>query len=479
MAQFGYPTSDITVGSWTNVGGPTSHWDCLNEVSYSDSDYIQANNVTANVCEVQVNTLTDPVSSVNHIVHLRVQKAGSGTITLNVALVENTTVRATRSITLTTSWVDRSFTLTDAEADAITDYTNLRIRFTATCASSSRYVRVSWANVEVPDVAQNIEETVDLDKFIGVSFVMVLVVEDSVSLSRSAGQGGSELGNLQDIVTQDRIDTIDAVSQTNEKDGLTLGRIINITLLDQTNEKDQVTLGRISDIILDTQTNEKDNISLGRISSITSSTQTDEKDAISLAYSTLLNVDEHQSVMTEDITFSRIIEIIISEETQGQANEDVTLTRFIGISITEEVKGQTYEDVVLNRLNGVGINTQLISSETVILSEFYGVVINDAKYLYENITLEYNNGLLSNYDLSIFEGIILGKVVSISPLILLIAFSSISLERLGSVIAEPPSLYVFTNGDHAIAVLFRDKRIEVPFRDKRASVYWRDKRIDK
>lgn len=155
MAQFGYPTSDITVGSWTNVGGGATHWGNLDEVSYSDTDYIQANNLTANACEVRVNTLTDPVSSVNHIVHLRVQKAGSGTITLSVDLVENTTVRATRSITLTTSWADVSFTLTGAEADAITNYTNLRIRFTATCAASTRYVRISWANLEVPNVTLN------------------------------------------------------------------------------------------------------------------------------------------------------------------------------------------------------------------------------------------------------------------------------------------------------------------------------------
>lgn len=159
MAQFGYPTSDITRGSWTDQGGGATHWGNLDEASYSDTDYIQANNLTANACEVRVNSLTDPASSSNHVVHLRVQKAGSGTITLTVDLVENTTVRATRSITLTTSWADQSFTLTAGEADSITDYTNLRIRFTSTCASSSRYCRVSWANVEVPSVSYILQTT--------------------------------------------------------------------------------------------------------------------------------------------------------------------------------------------------------------------------------------------------------------------------------------------------------------------------------
>ena len=151
MAQFGYPTSDITAGNWTNVGGPTTHYECLDEVSYSDSDYCQLNNYSSDTFEVRLNTLTDPVSSSNHVVHLRVQKVGTGTINLTCYLVQNTTVLVTQSLTLTTSWADVSFTLTGAQADSITDYTNLRLRFTGTAGSSTRYVRVSWANLEVPN----------------------------------------------------------------------------------------------------------------------------------------------------------------------------------------------------------------------------------------------------------------------------------------------------------------------------------------
>ncbi len=153
MAQFGYPTSDITRGAWTDQGGGATHWGNLDEVSYSDTDFIQLNNQTANVCEVGLNTLSDPNVNTGHIVHLRVRKTGSGTISLTVALIENTTSRASRSVTLTTSFADVSFALTGTEADTITDYTNLRIRFTGTCAASGRFIAVSWANLETPSLA--------------------------------------------------------------------------------------------------------------------------------------------------------------------------------------------------------------------------------------------------------------------------------------------------------------------------------------
>jgi hypothetical protein len=112
------------------------------------------------------------------------------------------------------------------------------------------------------------------------------------------------------------------------------------------------------------------------------------------------------------------------------------------------------------------------------LSQSYGLIPNAYLYIYENVTLEYTNDLLVDGIRSIFEGVLLRRIDTITPLTLLIALSTINFERFNSITAEPPSLYMFVDGSHAAAVLFRDKRVEVLFRDKRAHVSWRDKRGD-
>ncbi|GAI29745.1 unnamed protein product, partial [marine sediment metagenome] len=53
--------------------------------------------------------------------------------------------------TLTTSFVTYSYTLTTAEADNITDYANLRLKFVGN-SSAAKCVHVSWAEFEVPDI---------------------------------------------------------------------------------------------------------------------------------------------------------------------------------------------------------------------------------------------------------------------------------------------------------------------------------------
>jgi len=79
--------------------------------------------------------LSDPAVSTGHIIRYRIKKDTSGgdQITLVVKLVQNTTVLKTWTHSnISDTAVTYEQTLSGAEADSITDYTNLRLRFEAT-----------------------------------------------------------------------------------------------------------------------------------------------------------------------------------------------------------------------------------------------------------------------------------------------------------------------------------------------------------
>ncbi len=156
MAQYGRPTSDVSTGSWTTA----PLYQKVDETPYSDTDYIQLTNATSNSCELGLGSVTDPQVSTGHIVRIRATKVGSGTITLTGYLYEGTTLRATISITLTTSFATTTYTLSAAEADSISNYGNLRVRLTGTAGSTSRYVRVSWIEFEVPSPSYVLQTTI-------------------------------------------------------------------------------------------------------------------------------------------------------------------------------------------------------------------------------------------------------------------------------------------------------------------------------
>lgn len=116
------PTSDISSGAWTPSTGATLYG-VLDEPIADDADYIYTG--TASTSEVKFSPAADPRVSDAHVVRYRAK--GGGTLTTH--LVQGTTVIATDVQTLTGTLQTFSFTLSGAEADAITDYSDLRLRF--------------------------------------------------------------------------------------------------------------------------------------------------------------------------------------------------------------------------------------------------------------------------------------------------------------------------------------------------------------
>lgn len=159
MAQFLRPNSDITtteiVGSYTAIDETTSN----------TSDYLTSNDNTDAVYECGLSSATDPGVNTGHIVRYTIAKADTNvppSTTGNVQLMQidlyqgATFIALVRDLVAVNGWVTSSYTLTGTEADAITNYADLRIRFTMPASGGGspgnrRGGAVAWAEMEIPD----------------------------------------------------------------------------------------------------------------------------------------------------------------------------------------------------------------------------------------------------------------------------------------------------------------------------------------
>lgn len=143
MAQFARPSADTSAGTWTTHSGGTSNlYATIDETSADDSDYIKsvsAPSSTPYVCKLS--NVDDPASSANHIVRYRYQKdqSAGAQIDLTVELRQGyvsegspgTLIASNAHTNIANGWTNGSFTLTGPQADSITDYTSLYLRFVA------------------------------------------------------------------------------------------------------------------------------------------------------------------------------------------------------------------------------------------------------------------------------------------------------------------------------------------------------------
>lgn len=143
MAQFGRPSTDTTRDNWEEDDATTTNiFDQIDEAVTDDLDYIQTQLAPTNdVYVTKLTTLEDPVSSTGHIVRWRHRKsaAAGAQIDLTVQLRQGYTnegspgtliVGVTRT-NISDSITADSITLSGGEADSITDYTDLYLRFVA------------------------------------------------------------------------------------------------------------------------------------------------------------------------------------------------------------------------------------------------------------------------------------------------------------------------------------------------------------
>lgn len=149
------PDGDQSVGAWTtDAGGGANLYQRIDEASADDVDYIRSELDPANSAYIAtLPTPADPTGR-RHYVDYRYRKdaAAGKTIALTVDLMQSGTVLSTNIHTDIPDTVTAgSFTLTDAQVAAITDYPNLRLRFTANIggAGGSRRGIVTWARLRL------------------------------------------------------------------------------------------------------------------------------------------------------------------------------------------------------------------------------------------------------------------------------------------------------------------------------------------
>jgi hypothetical protein len=125
-----HPMSDISTGSWSVA----PLYDKIDEIIPSDIDYICSSIDPSNdACEVLLESGIDPLTGIDHVLSYRYCRSGIiGQLDLTVQVVEGTTIIATWTHTnVDIGWLDAEQELSEAQANSITNYSNLRIRFTA------------------------------------------------------------------------------------------------------------------------------------------------------------------------------------------------------------------------------------------------------------------------------------------------------------------------------------------------------------
>jgi len=142
MPQFARPDADTTLGNYQNqAGGTTNIFQAIDESTASDADYIRSPASPVNEVYVcRLSDVTDPALSTGHIMRMRTavdqaaQEALDFTQQLRQGYVSEGTqgtliASQSRTGVTSTTFTDSAYTLSGAEADAITDYTALFFRF--------------------------------------------------------------------------------------------------------------------------------------------------------------------------------------------------------------------------------------------------------------------------------------------------------------------------------------------------------------
>jgi len=142
MPQYGRPSSDKdNTGLYTDSSaGAVALYSKIDESAADDTDLIQSPAApTSAVYVTHFSTMADPLTSSSHVMRTRYRKDTSGGAGLDIVAqlrqgYQSETTQGTLITTRTFSavgasaWVTDAYTLSAAEADAITDYAELYLR---------------------------------------------------------------------------------------------------------------------------------------------------------------------------------------------------------------------------------------------------------------------------------------------------------------------------------------------------------------
>ena len=148
MAQYAVPDVDVVDGTWLDDAAGSDLQTAIvpgtpgSIGAGDDSTYIESvANPSAAACAMYLSTIEDPVSQTGHIMRWRRYKdsAGGGQIDLTVELrmgytgegSQGTEIHSESDPDIPDTVGTDTYTLSSGEADSITDYSDLQVRFVA------------------------------------------------------------------------------------------------------------------------------------------------------------------------------------------------------------------------------------------------------------------------------------------------------------------------------------------------------------
>lgn len=160
--QTGLPDATTTDdGGWVENGCSAGNLHlCLDEVTVDDdTTYLIASETENDNFEVEFPPFTDPAVGTGHEVHIW-QRADTGNSgqneRLDVFLTEAGTNRCTFAnvvMTRSASYTETTLTCTELEADAITDYSALRVDVTVDRQGAGESMRITKIEIQLPDAS--------------------------------------------------------------------------------------------------------------------------------------------------------------------------------------------------------------------------------------------------------------------------------------------------------------------------------------
>ena len=154
MTQYARPDADRTDGAWLNSAGNNTNLYSYVDGASAGSDYIESidSSASADTVILDLSSVTDPENAANHTVFYRAKMSEGmmgGGPDLTIALFQGgagSPIATKTDSGLTTSFSDDNLNLSTSEANAITDYGDLRIKFTRAAGGGAggETATISW-----------------------------------------------------------------------------------------------------------------------------------------------------------------------------------------------------------------------------------------------------------------------------------------------------------------------------------------------
>lgn len=225
------PNIDVTTDNWTtDLGSVVDLWAAIDESSPSDTDYLRspAGPLAANVYETRLEGGIDPGTDNDHILHYRINKnVAGGTGNIDVGLYQGATpIETFNHVNISSTFTTFNQAMTPANVANITDYNDLRIRFTPSYGTSD--IVPTFVADRASANSNALVTTVDL-ALAGMTIGNYLIIRTAADNSGGGGQARS-ITLTNQVGTPVDTATYQAFQQNNDPGAASAGTTCNFLI---------------------------------------------------------------------------------------------------------------------------------------------------------------------------------------------------------------------------------------------------------